>query len=71
MDYNLVTHRCVIDLTKLTFVIFIFCSSTSIHTKMGPTSSQKILLSKKRLSLTDHVGAVSQQVNNSLFDLYQ
>ena len=35
---------------------------------MGPTASQRALLAKKRLSLTDHVGAVSQQAMQKLIN---
>ena len=45
-----------------------FSSSASAHSKIGPTASQKALLAKKRLSLTDHVGAVSQQAMQKIIN---
>ena len=46
----------------------VFSSSASAHSKIGPTASQKALLAKKRLSLTDHVGAVSQQAMQKIIN---
>ena len=43
-------------------------SSVNAHSKIGPTASQKALLAKKRLSLTDHVGAVSQQAMQKIIN---